>query len=356
MNMVESFTCPVPLRHYPQIVLGHGSGGRMMAELIEHLFVPLFANPTLARLGDSAVLPLDGLGLGTENAGLAFTTDAFVVQPLFFPGGDIGELAVNGTINDLAMVGARPLALSAAFILEEGLALDDLGRIATSMARAAQTAGVPLITGDTKVVNKGHGDGAFITTSGLGLVPAGVQIGPDRARPGDVVLVSGTLGDHGMAVMSMREGLEFETAIESDTAPLHTLVAELLAAVPDVRCLRDPTRGGLAATLNEFARASQVGILFDERVVPVRPAVRSACEMLGLDPFYVANEGKLVAVVPPEKAEVALMTMRRHPLGHDAALIGQVVADHPGVVAARTLIGSTRVVDLPAGELLPRIC
>ncbi len=356
MNIVESFTCPVPLRHYPQIVLGHGSGGRMMAELIEHLFVPLFANPTLARLGDSAVLPLDGLELRTENAGLAFTTDAFVVQPLFFPGGDIGKLAVNGTINDLAMVGARPLALSAAFILEEGLALNDLGQIATSMARAAQVAGVPLITGDTKVVNKGHGDGVFITTSGLGLVPAGIQIGPDRARPGDAILVSGTLGDHGIAVMSMREGLEFETAIESDTAPLHTLVAELLAAVPDVRCLRDPTRGGLAATLNEFARASQAGILFDERAVPVRPAVRSACEMLGLDPFYVANEGKLVAVIPPEKAEIALMTMRRHPLGQDAAIIGQVVADHPGVVAARTLIGSTRVVDLPAGELLPRIC
>ncbi len=287
---------------------------------------------------------------------LAFTTDSFVVSPLFFPGGDIGELAVNGTVNDLAMSGARPLYLSAGFILEEGLPMEQLGRIAASLAAACRRAGVQLVAGDTKVVNKGHGDGLYINTSGLGMVPPGVRIAPDRARAGDVVLLSGTVGDHGMAIMSVREGLEFETQIQSDTAPLNGLVEAMLAVTPDLHCLRDATRGGLAAVLNELAVASRVGVEFDERLVPVRPEVSAACEMLGLDPLYTANEGKLVAVVPPAQAEAVLSAMRAHPLGREAARIGLVVAAHPGLVVARTGIGGSRVVDLPAGELLPRIC
>jgi hydrogenase expression/formation protein HypE len=352
--------------------MGHGSGGQMMADLIQYLFAPLFHNDLLAQLGDATVIDLEqiadnqwprvaGNGHQPREAAisqlrLAFTTDSFVISPLIFPGGDIGELAVNGTVNDLAMSGARPLFLSAGFILEEGLPMETLGRIAASVAEACREAGVQLVTGDTKVVNKGHGDGLYINTSGIGVVPAGVDITPHRAQPGDVVLVSGTMGDHGMAIMSVREGLEFETQIESDTAPLNGLVAAMLAVTPDLHCLRDATRGGLAAVLNELATASKIGIEFEERRVPVHAEVHAACEMLGLDPLYTANEGKLIAIVPEAPADEILAALRGHPLGREAAIIGRVVADHPGLVVARTRIGGARVVDLPAGELLPRIC
>jgi hydrogenase expression/formation protein HypE len=346
----SGWTCPIPLRNYPTIVMGHGSGGRMMADLIKHLFVPQFANDTLDNLGDSAVLELPGPGR------LAFSTDSFVVKPLFFPGGNIGELAVFGTVNDLAMSGARPLFLSAGMILEEGLPMDTLGQVAASMAEACKRAGVTLVTGDTKVVNKGHGDGVYINTAGIGIIPPGIDIAPSLAQPGDAVLVSGSMGDHGMAIMSVREGLEFEAQITSDTAPLNGLVDAMLAASPRIHCLRDATRGGLAAVLNELAGASKVGIAFEEARVPVNAPVAAACEMLGLDPFYVANEGKLVAIVPEVDADAVLAAMRGHPLGQSAAQIGQVVAEHAGLVVARTQIGASRVVDLPPGELLPRIC
>lgn len=345
----EGFVCPLPLRDYPQIVLGHGSGGRLSADLIQHLFVPLFDNPALASLNDQATLELNGLRL-------AFTTDSFVINPLFFPGGDIGSLAVHGTVNDLAVSGATPLFLSAGFILEEGLAMDALGRIATSMGRAAREAGVQIVTGDTKVVEKGHGDGLFINTAGIGVIPAGLRIAADQARPGDVVIVSGTVGDHGMAIMSVREGLAFESALVSDSAPLHTLVAAMLDVTREIHCLRDATRGGVAAVLNELAAQSRAGIDLDEGAIPVRPAVQAACEMLGMDPLYVANEGKLVAIVPAEHADAVLDAMRRHPLGSEAAIIGRVVDEHPGMVVARTEIGGRRVVDMPLGEILPRIC
>ncbi len=350
----SGWTCPIPLRSYPTIVMGHGSGGKMMSELIQHLFVPLFENDLLAQLGDSAVLDLPSTESG--SARLAFSTDSFVVSPLVFPGGDIGELAVNGTVNDLAMSGARPLYLSAGFILEEGLSIEMLGQIASSFAAACREAGVQLIAGDTKVVNKGHGDGLYINTSGIGLVDTDVAISPRNARPGDVVLVSGTMGDHGIAIMSVREGLAFETRLESDTAPLNGLVQAMLETTKEIHCLRDATRGGLAAVLNELAAASDVGIEIEEQRVPVRQAVQAACEMLGLDPLYVANEGKLVAIVPEAVAEIVLGVMRAHPLGQDAVVIGRVVADHSGIVVARTRIGGSRIIDLPAGELLPRIC
>jgi hydrogenase expression/formation protein HypE len=345
----ESWSCPLPLRDHPNIILGHGGGGKLSAELIEHLFLPAFQNDLLGNLGDSTVLNLNG-------ARLAMSTDSFVVRPLFFPGGNIGELAINGTVNDVCMSGARPLYLSAGFILEEGLPLDVLGRIVDSMAAASQAAGVMLVTGDTKVVDKGHGDGVYINTSGIGLVPDGLDIGPQRAKPGDVVLLSGTIGDHGMAIMSVREGLEFETAIESDTAALNGLVAAMLAASPTIHVLRDPTRGGVASSLNEIAQRSQVGIQLDENKIPVNPAVRSACELLGLDPIFVANEGKLIAIVPPDSAEAVLEAMRQHPLGKQAAVIGRVVEQHPGMLVTRTGIGGTRVVAMQIGEQLPRIC
>lgn len=348
------WTCPMPLKNYPTIVLGHGSGGKMMADLIQHLFAPQFNNELLAQMGDSTVLHVPGEENGYLK--LAFTTDSFVVSPLIFPGSDIGELAINGTVNDLAMSGARPMYLSAGFILEEGLPMKMLGQIATSVASACLTAGVQLVAGDTKVVEKGHGDGLYINTSGIGMIPPGIDIAPNRARPGDAVLVSGTMGDHGIAIISVREGLEFETVIESDSAPLNGLVENMLAVSPGIRCLRDATRGGLAAVLNELVTASKVGIAFDERQVPVRPEVQAACEMLGFDPFYVANEGKLVAVVPEEDAESVLDVMHSHPYGQNASRIGKVVEEHPGLVVARTGIGGSRVVDLPAGELLPRIC
>lgn len=333
-----------------RVLLGHGSGGRLTAELIARLFVPAFDNPALAALEDQATLPMPAGGR------LAVTTDAFVVRPLFFPGGDIGALAVHGTVNDLAVGGAVPLYLTAAFILEEGLPLDDLRRIVASMRRACAEAGVKLVAGDTKVVDRGKGDGVFITTTGVGVVPAGRSLSIAAARPGDRVLVSGALGDHGVAILSVREGIEFETALHSDTAPLAGLTEAMLAACPSVRCMRDPTRGGLSAALNELAAASRVGVELDEAALPLRPEVRGACELLGLDPLYVASEGKLLAVAPPGDAEALLAAMRRHPLGRDAALVGTVVEGHPGVVTLRSVVGGERVVALLAGEQLPRIC
>jgi hydrogenase expression/formation protein HypE len=351
---VAGFACPAPLRDRPRIVTGHGGGGALSRDLLEHVFLPAFGNPVLGQLGDSAVLDLaDRLAGGGR---LAFSTDAYVVQPLVFPGGSIGELAVNGTVNDLAMSGAVPLFLSAAFILEEGLAIADLAGIVARMAAAAGRAGVTIVAGDTKVVERGRGDGLSITTAGIGLVPPGIELGPARVRPGDAVLVSGTIADHGMAIMSVREGLGFEAAIESDTAPLHGLVAAMLAACPELRLLRDPTRGGLAASLNEIADLAALGIEIDEAAIPVAPAVASACEILGLDPLQVANEGKLVAVVPGDAADVVLAAMRAHDHGRRATRLGRIVADHPGIVAVRTAIGGSRIVPLPIGEQLPRIC
>ena len=343
--------CPVPKSQYDRVLLGHGSGGQLTNDLIRKLFVPAFANATLAALEDQATLAWP-----RDASRLAFTTDSFVVRPIFFPGGDIGTLAVHGTVNDLAVGGARPLWLSAAFILEEGLPLADLQRIAESMRRACDEAGVVLVTGDTKVVDRGKGDNVFITTAGIGVVPDGVALSIRNARPGDRVLVSGTIGDHGIAIMSVREGIEFETVLESDSAPLHDLTRVMLETCPNIRCMRDPTRGGLASALNELASASRVGVAIDEAAIPVRPEVRGACEMLGLDPLYVANEGKLIAVVPAADADRLLGAMRQHPLGRDAALIGSIVAEHPGMVVQRSRIGGDRVVTMLAGEQLPRIC
>jgi len=346
---ITGWSCPLPLRDSPTIVMGHGGGGQLSAELVEHLFLPAFANPTLAGLADSAVLTIGG-------ARLAFSTDSFVVRPLFFPGGSIGDLAVNGTVNDLAMSGARPMYLSCAFILEEGTELATVGRIAAELGKAAEAAGVQIATGDTKVVDAGHGDGVYLNTAGIGLVPAGVDIRPQRATPGDVVVVSGEIGSHGIAILSVREGLEFGTAIVSDTAPLTGLVNAMLAVTTDLHVLRDPTRGGLATSLNEIARAAGVGIDLVESSVPVPPAVANACGLLGLDPMYVANEGKLVAMVPRESADEVLAAMREHPLGRSASIIGECVEEHPGMVTARTTFGGTRVIDVPVGEQLPRIC
>jgi hydrogenase expression/formation protein HypE len=343
----SAWTCPVPLRDTPNVVMGHGGGGAMSAELVEQIFLPAFGG-SAADLADSAVVRAGG-------ARLAFSTDSYVVKPMFFPGGSIGDLAVNGTVNDLAMSGATPLYLSSAFILQEGTELAVVGRIAQAMGLAAEAASVRLVTGDTKVVDSASGDGVFVTTAGIGLVPPGVEIGPRRARPGDVVLVSGDIGVHGIAVMSCREGLSFGTSVLSDTAPLAGLVATMLPA-GEVRVLRDPTRGGVAASLNEIARASGVGVSLVERDLPVPPAVRDACSLLGLDPLQVANEGKLIAIVPPAAAQAVLEAMRAHPLGGGAQVIGTCVAEHPGMVVAQTALGGSRVISLPIGEQLPRIC
>jgi hydrogenase expression/formation protein HypE len=346
---IDGWSCPAPLRDQPNIVMGHGGGGKLSAELVQHLFLPAFSNAHLDGLGDAAVLDV-------PPGRIAMSTDSFVVRPRVFPGGDIGELAVNGTVNDVAMAGAVPLYVSVAFILEEGMPIDELAAIVQSMAKAASEAGVQLVTGDTKVVDRGHGDGVYINTTGIGILREGVDIHPSQVRPGDKVLVSGTIGDHGMAIMSVREGLEFESAIRSDTAPLNRMVAALLDAKIDVRAMRDPTRGGLAATLNEIAEAAGVGVVVDEVSLPVNRAVAAACEMLGMDPFYVANEGKMVAVVPPDQAEAALAIMRSQELGEKAVAIGEIVDAHQGVVVAKTAIGATRVVDTQVGEQLPRIC
>jgi hydrogenase expression/formation protein HypE len=344
-------TCPLPQSGFDRILLGHGSGGRLTADLIQRIFVPGFGNDVLAALEDQATVSLGGAG-----SRIAFTTDSFVVRPLFFPGGDIGKLAVHGTVNDLAVGGAVPRFLAAAFILEEGLALDDLKRIVASMREACDDAGVALVTGDTKVVDRGKGDQVFITTTGIGTVPDGRSLSIRNARPGDRILVSGTVGDHGIAIMSVREGIEFETVLQSDTAPLNGLTEAMLAACPTIRCMRDPTRGGVSSALNELAVASRAGLLIHEATIPMRREVHAACELLGLDPLYVANEGKLLAVVPPADADRLLEATRRHPLGRDAALIGEVVAEHPGLVLMRSRVGGERVVALLAGEQLPRIC
>ncbi|MGC1781019.1 MAG: hydrogenase expression/formation protein HypE [Acidobacteriaceae bacterium] len=348
-------SCPLPIFDHKNIVLGHGSGGKLTAELIDKVFLPAFKNPVLDKLDDQAVVTINGTRL-------AFTTDSFVVTPIFFPGGDIGRLAVNGTVNDLAMSGARPLYLSAAFILEEGLSTDDLRRVVESMRAAAEEAGVQFVTGDTKVVNRGKGDQIFITTTGIGVIDSGLNISADRARPGDKIILSGTIGDHGMAIMSQRENLEFEGAIESDCASLNGLVAAMLDTLSAggrlefIHCMRDPTRGGVATTLNEIARRAGVGMTLREQSIPVRETVKGACEVLGLDPLYVANEGKLLAIVAPEMSQAVLQQMQRHTLGHNAAIIGEVVADHPGMVLMKTEIGGTRVLDVMFGEQLPRIC
>lgn len=345
----DDWACPVPLRDAPTVQMGHGGGGAMSAELVEHLFLPAYGDAAATDLGDSAVLELAG-------ARLAFSTDSYVVKPTAFPGGSLGDLAVNGTVNDLAMSGAVPVALSTAYVLEEGTPMAEVARVAAAVGAAARAAGVRLVTGDTKVVDVGSGDGVFVTTAGIGLLPAGVDIRPARARPGDVVIVSGELGLHGVAVLSCREGLQFGTTVESDTAPLHGLVAAMLATGADVHALRDPTRGGLAASLNEIARAAGVGVELVERDLPVPAAVADACGLLGLDPLQVANEGKLVAFVPPGDAETVLAAMHGHERGTGAVVVGTVVADHRGMVVVRTGIGGTRVVDLPVGEQLPRIC
>ncbi|HXR40417.1 MAG TPA: hydrogenase expression/formation protein HypE [Terracidiphilus sp.] len=346
----SNWSCPLPLVGYPSIVMGHGGGGKLGNELVEHLFLPAFRNAALENLGDAAVLNL-------PSGRLAISTDSFVVQPLFFPGGSIGELAVNGTVNDLAVSGAMPKYLSASFILEEGFPLAQLAAIVEAMAKAAATAGVQIVTGDTKVVERGHGDGCYINTAGIGVLREGIEVGPHRAQPGDAILVSGTIGDHGMAIMSVREGLEFESQIRSDCAALNGMIGAVLdAAGAAVHTMRDPTRGGLASTLNEIAQSSGVGINLSEARLPVRNEVQSACELLGLDPVYVANEGKAVFFVAPEAADLVLKTLRAHPLGRDAAVIGHATAEHKGMLVARTAMGANRVIAQQIGEQLPRIC
>jgi len=331
-----------------KILLAHGSGGKLGHDLVEKNFIPLFKNPLLDKLDDSAVFELSGQ--------LAFTTDSYVVSPIFFPGGDIGRLAVCGTVNDLAMSGATPLYLSISLVIEEGFPLADLKKVLTSAGRAAEEAEVKIITGDTKVVNRGSADKLFVNTTGIGLVPSGVDISGSKASLGDKVILSGTIGDHGIAVMSQREGLRFSVPIESDCAPLHKLVAEILETSNHIHCLRDPTRGGLASTLNELAEQSRVGIRIEEDSIPVRDEVRAACELLGFDPLYVANEGKLVVVVPETDAGKVLAKMRQNQYGARSAIIGEVIAEHPGRVVMATRLGASRIIDMLVGELLPRIC
>jgi len=346
---IAELRCPAPIRAKDTILLGHGSGGTLSAELIHNVFLPTLGNAVLSKLNDQATVGIGGIRL-------AFTTDSFVVKPLFFPGGDIGSLAVHGTINDLAMGGATPLFLSAAFIIEEGFAIEQLRRIVNSMHQAAAAAGVQIVTGDTKVIEKGKGDGLFINTSGIGIVSSDVELSADFARPGDKVLLSGPIGDHGIAILAQREGLEFETTIESDSAALHDLVARMLNVTRQIRCMRDPTRGGLSSALNEIAVQSRVSIELDEAAIPIHEEVRGACELLGLDPLYVANEGKLIAIVDPAIADDLIAEMRAHPLGREAAIIGTVTPGPSGLVTMRTWLGTTRVVDMLAGDQLPRIC
>jgi hydrogenase expression/formation protein HypE len=341
--------CPLPISTHKEIVLAHGGGGKLSHRLIEQMVLPAFQNALLEPLHDGAVFSIDG-------AKLAFSTDSYVVKPIFFPGGDIGKLAVHGTVNDLAMCGARPLHLSVAFIIEEGFPMQDFSRVLRSMRDAADAAGVSLVTGDTKVVDRGKGDQIFINTSGIGVIAPSIDIRPSRARVGDKVIISGEIAVHGIAIMSVREGLEFETEIASDTAPLNGLVEAIFAASKEIHVLRDPTRGGVTSALTEIAEASKIGIRLEEKSLPIAEEVKGACEILGLDPLYVANEGKLLAVVGPEAAAPVLAAMRAHPLGAKATIIGEVVSDHPGMVTMKTHVGGTRVVDMLSGEQLPRIC
>lgn len=346
--MKVNYTRPLDIKN-GLIEMSHGSGGRASMQLIDQLFAPAFNNPWLAQKNDQACFEV-------SNGRMVMSTDSHVVSPLFFPGGNIGTLAVNGTVNDVAMAGAKPLYLSAGFILEAGFPLKELKRIVDSMAEAAQAAGVAIVTGDTKVVEAGKGDGVFITTTGVGVVPDGIHISGERAQAGDKVIVSGYIGDHGVAIMSLRENLSFETEIASDCAALNELVANMVAAVPDIHVLRDPTRGGIATTLNEIAQQSNVGIKLDETHIPIREQVYAACEFLGLDPLYVANEGKLIAICSAESAEQLLQVMQQHPLGKEAAIIGEVIADSHNFVQMKTRFGGNRVVDWLSGEQLPRIC
>jgi hydrogenase expression/formation protein HypE len=345
----NGFSCPIPIDQYPHILLAHGGGGNLSHQLIEKMFLPLFHNPFLESRHDGAVFQI-----GSQK--LAFTTDSYVVRPLFFPGGDIGTLAVNGSVNDLAMCGARPLYLSAGFILEEGLPMETLWRVVQSMKQAAEETRVQLITGDTKVVDRGKGDGIFINTAGVGVVETPWTISPASVRPGDVILLSGDIGRHGIAIMAVREGLEFETTIESDCAPVSRLVLSMLEAELEIHCLRDLTRGGLASALVEIAEAAKLGIQIDENSIPAREDVRGACEILGFDPLYVANEGRFISFVAPQHAEQALDLMKAHPLGIQASRIGQVTQENIGLVTMKSRIGATRIVDMLSGEQLPRIC
>jgi hydrogenase expression/formation protein HypE len=342
-------SCPLPVINHREIVLAHGSGGKLTQRLIEQVILPHFKNPLLEPLHDGAIFSLNGTRL-------AFSTDSYVVKPIFFPGGDIGKLAIHGTVNDLAMCGAHPMYLSVAFILEEGFAMDDFQRVVKSMQEAAQEAGVELVTGDTKVVDRGKGDQIFINTSGIGLIQEGVNIGPRRAQVGDKVLINGPIAQHGIAIMSVREGLEFEGEIISDTAPLNGLAMEILAATKDVHVFRDPTRGGVTSALVEIAAAANVGINLNEAAIPISEEVKGACEILGLDPLYVANEGKMLAIVPGDLASAVLSVMKAHPLGQNAAIIGEIVDEHQGMLTLRTRVGGRRVVDMMSGEQLPRIC
>lgn len=348
-NILENLSCPLPLSNYPQIVLAHGGGGKLSQTLIEQIFKKNFSNELLDELHDGAMFEI-------ENSRLAFSTDSYVVSPIIFPGGNIGELAVNGTVNDIAMCGAKPLYLSASFIIEEGMDTQELNAIVISMNIAAQNAGVKIVTGDTKVVPRGKADKLFITTSGIGLIPSGRNIHPTQAQVGDKIILSGTIADHGMAIMSVREGLEFESEICSDTTALNGLVETMFSASSKIRILRDPTRGGVASTLNELAKSSNLGIHIHEKSIPINPIVKSACEILGFDPLYVANEGKLIAIVDSNDAENILAAMQNHPLGKNSAIIGEVIANHSGVVVMQTSIGGDRVVDMISGEQLPRIC
>ncbi len=354
MDPATPFTlsCPIPISDYPTVLLAHGGGGKLSHMLIEKIMLGAFGNPALDARHDGAVFTLNG-----SPARVAFTTDSYVIHPLFFPGGDIGSLAVHGTVNDLSMCGARPLYLSAGFIIEEGLPMDTLWRVVQSMQQAAQHAGVQIVTGDTKVVDRGKADGLFINTAGVGVIEHDLRIAPQSVRPGDVLLVNGDLGRHGMAIMAVREGLEFESAIESDSAPLNGLVQALIDAGIEIHCLRDLTRGGLASALNEIAGVAQVSISIEEALIPVRDDVRAACEILGFDPLYVANEGRLVAFVGAQDAGRALEILQAHPLGRGAAQIGSVnAAGRPGLVTLRSRIGASRIVDMMSGEQLPRIC
>ena len=348
-DIAQGPVCPIPINDYPAVLLAHGGGGKLGNHLVEKMFVPQFANALLSQMHDGSVVDINGTRI-------AMSTDSYVVKPITFPGGSIGELAVNGTVNDLAMCGAKPMYLSAGFVIEEGFPMEELWRVVTAMQRAAENAGVQIITGDTKVVDKGKGDGIFINTAGIGIVPPGVDIRPARATPGDIVILNGPIAAHGMAIMSAREGLEFETTIRSDTAALNGLVECMLKACPDIHVLRDPTRGGVASATNEVARSAQVGIELDESRIIIADEVRAACEILGFDPLYVANEGLVLALVPADFAESVVRAMRTHPLGAESTAIGRVVRDHGGVVLLSTIIGGTRVVDMLSGEQLPRIC
>ena len=348
-RMEFELNCPIPISEYPIITMAHGSGGKLSHQLIDKMFRPMFDNEILEEGHDGAVLDVPA-------GKIAFTTDSFVVNPIFFPGGNIGDLAVNGTVNDLACCGANPLYLSVGMILEEGLAMEDLWKICLSIREAAQDAGVRIVTGDTKVVDRGHGDKIFINTSGIGIIPENVRIDPRSTGEGDVIIINGNIGDHGVAILSAREGLEFESAIQSDTAALNDMVGEILKTTNKISVLRDPTRGGVATTLNEISASAGAGIVLEEELLPVSNQVRGACEVLGLDPLYIANEGKILVIVPGDLAEDVLAVMKQHKLGSDSAIIGKVTAEHPGVVRMITSIGSSRVIDMLTGDQLPRIC